>query len=194
MGRAALGPGLRGLAKPFPGPSLGGAALMASLYVILGLAVLLPLSGLVDLMLASQRYDVSAGQQAATSSERIATVQRLFYQALASYATSQQGTAQQGIAQQGTSSAAPTIDATTVCPVFGGNSELQPVSSAGSQTLMTGCSYVSKSSPYGRLEVKSVASSSAPSPSIALAPKNIVITQACVVAAPQDGCLSAYSP
>lgn len=194
MGRAALGPGLRGLAKPFPGPSLGGAALMASLYVILGLAVLLPLSGLVDLMLASQRYDVSAGQQAATSSERIATVQRLFYQALASYATSQQGTAQQGIAQQGTSSAAPTIDATTVCPVFGGNSELQPVSSAGSQTLMTGCSYVSKSSPYGRLEVKSVAASSAPSPSIALAPKNIVITQACVVAAPQDGCLSAYSP
>ena len=194
MGRAALGPGLRGLAKPFPGPSLGGAALMASLYVILGLAVLLPLSGLVDLMLASQRYDVSAGQQAATSSERIATVQRLFYQALASYAISQQGTAQQGIAQQGTSSAAPTIDATTVCPVFGGNSELQPVSSAGSQTLMTGCSYVSKSSPYGRLEVKSVAASSAPSPSIALAPKNIVITQACVVAAPQDGCLSAYSP
>ena len=194
MGRAALGPGLRGLAKPFPGPSLGGAALMASLYVILGLAVLLPLSGLVDLMLASQRYDVGAGQQAATSSERIATVQRLFYQALASYATSQQGTSQQGIAQQGTSSAAPTIDATTVCPVFGGNSELQPVSSAGSQTLMTGCSYVSKSSPYGRLEVKSVAASSAPSPSIALAPKNIVITQACVVAAPQDGCLSAYSP
>ena len=194
MGRAALGPGLRGLAKPFPGPSLGGAALMASLYVILGLAVLLPLSGLVDLMLASQRYDVSAGQQAATSSERIATVQRLFYQALASYATSQQGTAQQGIAQQGTASAAPTIDATTVCPGFGGNSELQPVSSAGSQTLMTGCSYVSKSSPYGRLEVKSVAASSAPSPSIALAPKNIVITQACVVAAPQDGCLSAYSP
>ena len=194
MGRAALGPGLRGLAKPFPGPSLGGAALMASLYVILGLAVLLPLSGLVDLMLASQRYDVSAGQQAATSSERIATVQRLFYQALASYATSQQGTAQQGIAQLGTSRAAPTIDATTVCPVFGGNSELQPVSSAGSQTLMTGCSYVSKSSPYGRLEVKSVAASSAPSPSIALAPKNIVITQACVVAAPQDGCLSAYSP
>ena len=199
MGRAALGPGLRGLAKPFPGPSLGGAALMASLYVILGLAVLLPLSGLVDLMLASQRYDVSAGQQAATSSERIATVERLFYQALASYATSQQGTsqqgtAQQGIAQQGTSSAAPTIDATTVCPVFGGDSELQPVSSTGSQTLMTGCSYVSKSSPYGRLEVKSVAASSAPSPSIALAPKNIVITQACVVAAPQDGCLSAYSP
>ena len=194
MGRAALGPGLRGLAKPFPGPSLGGAALMASLYVILGLAVLLPLSGLVDLMLASQRYDVSAGQQAATSSERIATVQRLFYQALASYATSQQGTAQQGIAQQGTSSAAPTIDATTVCPVFGGDSELQPVSPTGSQTLMTGCSYVSKSSPYGRLEVKSVAASSAPSPSIALAPKNIVITQACVVAAPQDGCLSAYSP
>ena len=167
---------------------------MASLYVILGLAVLLPLSGLVDLMLASQRYDVSAGQQAATSSERIATVQRLFYQALASYATSQQGTAQQGIAQQGTSSAAPTIDATTVCPVFGGDSELQPVSSTGSQTLMTGCSYVSKSSPYGRLEVKSVAASSAPSPSITLAPKNIVITQACVVAAPQDGCLSAYSP
>jgi hypothetical protein len=177
---------------------------MASLYVILGLAVLLPLSGLVDLMLASQRYDVSAGQQAATSSERIATVQRLFYQALASYATSQQGTsqqgtsqqgtAQQGIAQQGTSSAAPTIDATTVCPVFGGDSELQPVSSTGSQTLMTGCSYVSKSSPYGRLEVKSVASSLAPSTPIALAPKNIVITQACVVAAPQDGCLSAYSP
>ena len=167
---------------------------MAALYVILGLAVLLPLSSLVDLMLSSQRYDVSAGQQAATSSERIATVQRLFYQALASYATSQQGTAQQGIAQQGTSSAAPTIDATTVCPVFGGKSELQPVASAGSQTLMTGCSYVSKSSPYGRLEVKSVAASSAPSPSIALAPKNIVITQACVVAAPQDGCLSAYSP
>ena len=158
---------------------------MASLYVILGLAVLLPLSGLVDLMLASQRYDVSAGQQAATTSERIATVQRLFYQALASYAT----------AQQGTSSAAPTVDDTTVCPVFGGNSELQPVSSIGPQTLsMTGCSYVSKSSTYVRLEVKSVASSSAPSPSIALAPKNIVITQACVVAAPQDGCLSAYSP
>jgi hypothetical protein len=165
---------------------------MASLYVILGLAVLLPLSGLVDLMLASQRFDVSAGQQAATSSERIATVQRLFYQALASYATSQQGTAQQGIAQQGTSSAAPTIDATTVCPVFDGNSELQPVSSAGSQTLMTGCSYVSKSSTYGRLEVKSVASSSAPSPSIALAPKNIVITQACIVMSPEIGCPETY--
>jgi hypothetical protein len=160
--------------------------------VILGLAVLLPLSGLVDLMLASQRFDVSAGQQAATSSERIATVQRLFYQALASYATSQQGTAQQGIAQQGTSSAAPTIDATTVCPVFDGNSELQPVSSAGSQTLMTGCSYVSKSSTYGRLEVKSVASSSAPSPSIALAPKNIVITQACIVMSPEIGCPETY--
>ena len=183
MGGAALGPVLRDLAKSLLRSTLG-AALMASLYVILGLAVLLPLSGLVDLMLASQRFDVSAGQQAATSSERIATVQRLFYQALASYATS----------QQGTSSAAPTIDATTVCPVFDGNSELQPVSSAGSQTLMTGCSYVSKSSTYGRLEVKSVASSSAPSTSIALAPKNIVITQACVVAAPQDGCLSAYSP
>ena len=157
---------------------------MASLYVILGLAVLLPLSGLVDLMLASQRYDVSAGQQAATTSERIATVQRLFYQALASYAT----------AQQGTSSAAPTIDATTVCPVFGGNSELQPVSSTGSQTLMTGCSYVSKSSTYVRLEVKSVASSSAPLTSMALAPQNIVIAQGCVVTAPEDSCLSAYSP
>jgi hypothetical protein len=155
---------------------------MASLYVILGLAVLLPLSGLVDLMLASQRFDVSAGQQAATSSERIATVQRLFYQALANYATS----------QKGTSSAAPTIDATTVCPVFDGNSELQPVSSAGSQTLMTGCSYVSKSSTYGRLEVKSVASSSAPSPSIALAPKNIVITQACIVMSPEIGCPETY--
>ena len=191
MGRAALGPVLRDLAKSLPRPTLG-AALMASLYVILGLAVLLPLSGLVDLMLASQRFDVSAGQQAATSSERIATVQRLFYQALASYATSQQGTAQQGIAQQGTSSAAPTIDATTVCPVFDGNSELQPVSSAGSQTLMTGCSYVSKSSTYGRLEVKSVASSSAPSPSIALAPKNIVITQACIVMSPEIGCPETY--
>jgi len=186
MGRAALGPVLRDLAKSLPRPTLG-AALMASLYVILGLAVLLPLSGLVDLMLASQRFDVSAGQQAATSSERIATVQRLFYQALASYATSQQG-----IAQQGTSSAAPTIDATTVCPVFDGNSELQPVSSAGSQTLMTGCSYVSKSSTYGRLEVKSVASSSAPSPSIALAPKNIVITQACIVMSPEIGCPETY--
>jgi len=192
MGRAALGPVLRDLAKSLPRPTLGGAALMASLYVILGLAVLLPLSGLVDLMLASQRFDVSAGQQAATSSERIATVQRLFYQALASYATSQQGTSQQGIAQQGTSSAAPTIDATTVCPVFDGNSELQPVSSAGSQTLMTGCSYVSKSSTYGRLEVKSVASSSAPSPSIALAPKNIVITQACIVMSPEIGCPETY--
>ena len=196
MGRAALGPVLRDLAKSLPRPTLG-AALMASLYVILGLAVLLPLSGLVDLMLASQRFDVSAGQQAATSSERIATVQRLFYQALASYATSQQGTSQQGtsqqgIAQQGTSSAAPTIDATTVCPVFDGNSELQPVSSAGSQTLMTGCSYVSKSSTYGRLEVKSVASSSAPSPSIALAPKNIVITQACIVMSPEIGCPETY--
>ena len=157
---------------------------MASLYVILGLAVLLPLSGLVDLMLASQRYDVSAGQQAATTSERIATVQRLFYQALASYAT----------AQQGTSSAAPTVDATTACPVFGGNSELQPVSSTGSQTLMTGCSYVSQSSTYVRLELKSVAASSAPSTSIALEPRNVVITQACVVTAPQDSCLSAYSP
>jgi hypothetical protein len=111
----------------------------------------------------------------------------LFYQALASYAT-----AQQGIAQQGTSSAAPTIDATTVCPVFDGNSELQPVSSAGSQTLMTGCSYVSKSSTYGRLEVKSVASSTAPSPSIALAPKNIVITQACIVMTPEIGCPETY--
>lgn len=181
MGRAALGPVLRDLAKSLPRPTLG-AALMASLYVILGLAVLLPLSGLVDLMLASQRFDVSAGQQAATSSERIATVQRLFYQALANYATS----------QKGTSSAAPTIDATTVCPVFDGNSELQPVSSAGSQTLMTGCSYVSKSSTYGRLEVKSVASSSAPSPSIALAPKNIVITQACIVMSPEIGCPETY--
>ncbi len=166
---------------------------MASLYVILGLAVLLPLSGLVDLMLASQRYDVSAGQQAATSSERIATVQRLFYQALASYATSQQGTAQQGIAQQGTSSAAPTIDATTVCPVFGGNSELQPVSSTGQQTLlMEKCFYVSKSSPYVRLEVESVASSSAPLTSITLAPNNIVITQACIVMTPEVGCPDTY--
>jgi hypothetical protein len=152
---------------------------MAALYVILGLAVLLPLSGLVDLMLTSQRYDVSAGLQAATSSERIATVQRLFYQALASYAT----------AQQGTSSSAPTIDDTTVCPVFGGSSELQLVSSTGPQTLsMTGCSYVSKSSTYVRLKVKSVASSLAPSTSIPLAPKNIVITQACIVMASEVGC------
>ena len=156
---------------------------MAALYVILGLAVLLPLSGLVDLMLSSQRYDVSAGQQAATSSERIATVQRLFYQALASYAT----------AQQGSSAVTPSIDATTVCPVFA-SSELEPVSAAGNQTLMIGCSYVSRSSTYVRLEVKSVASSSAPSASIDLAPKNIVMTRACVVATSQDGCLDAYAP
>ena len=113
---------------------------MAALYVILGLAVLLPLSGLVDLMLSSQRYDVSAGQQAASSSERIAAVQRLFYQALASYATAQQDTA-----QQGSSGATPSIDATTACPVFA-SSELGPVSTTGQQTLMTGCSYVSSSS------------------------------------------------
>ena len=156
---------------------------MAALYVILGLAVLLPLSGLVDLMLSSQRYDVSAGQQAATSSERIATVQRLFYQALASYAT----------AQQGSSGATPSIDATTVCPVFA-SSELGPVSAAGQQTLMTGCSYVSSSSAYVRLEVKAVASSLVPSTSIELTPKNIVVTQACVVANSQDPCLDAYAP
>jgi len=156
---------------------------MAALYVILGLAVLLPLSGLVDLMLSSQRYDVSAGQQAATSSERIAAVQRSFYQALATYAT----------AQQGSSTATPSIDATTVCPMFA-SSELEPVSTAANQTLMAGCSYVSKSSSYVRLEVKSVASSSAPSASIALAPKNIVISQACVVANSQDGCLDVYAP
>ena len=161
---------------------------MAALYVILGLAVLLPLSGLVDLMLSSQRYDVSAGQQAATSSERIATVQRLFYQALASYATAQQGTA-----QQGSSGATPSIDATTACPVFA-SSELGPVSAAGQQTLMTGCSYVSSSSTYVRLEVKSVASSLVPSTSIELTPKNIVVTQACVVANSQDSCLDAYAP
>ena len=161
---------------------------MAALYVILGLAVLLPLSGLVDLMLSSQRYDVSAGQQAATSSERIATVQRLFYQALASYATAQQDTA-----QQGSSGATPSIDATTACPVFA-SSELGPVSTTGQQTLMTGCSYVSSSSTYVRLEVKSVASSLVPSTSIELTPKNIVITQACVVANSQDSCLDAYAP
>ncbi len=166
---------------------------MAALYVILGLAVLLPLSGLVDLMLSSQRYDVSAGQQAATSSERIARVQRLFYQALASYATAQQGTAQQGTAQQGSSGATPSIDATTACPVFA-SSELGPVSAAGQQTLMTGCSYVSSSSTYVRLEVKSVASSLVPSTSIELTPKNIVVTQACVVANSQDSCLDAYAP
>ena len=166
---------------------------MAALYVILGLAVLLPLSGLVDLMLSSQRYDVSAGQQAATSSERIATVQRLFYQALASYATSQQGRAQQDTAQQGSSGATPSIDATTVCPVFA-SSELGPVSAAGQQTLMTGCSYVSSSSTYVRLEVKAVASSLVPSTSIELTPKNIVVTQACVVANSQDSCLDAYAP
>ena len=161
---------------------------MAALYVILGLAVLLPLSGLVDLMLSSQRYDVSAGQQAASSSERIAAVQRLFYQALASYATAQQDTA-----QQGSSGATPSIDATTACPVFA-SSELGPVSTTGQQTLMTGCSYVSSSSTYVRLEVKSVASSLVPSTSIELTPKNIVITQACVVANSQDSCLDAYTP
>ena len=161
---------------------------MAALYVILGLAVLLPLSGLVDLMLSSQRYDVSAGQQAATSSERIAAVQRWFYQALASYATSQQGTA-----QQGSSGATPSIDATTACPVFA-SSELGPVSTTGQQTLMTGCSYVSSSSAYVRLEVKAVASSLVPSTSIELTPKNIVVTQACVVANSQDSCLDAYAP
>ena len=161
---------------------------MAALYVILGLAVLLPLSGLVDLMLSSQRYDVSAGQQAASSSERIAAVQRLFYQALASYATAQQDTA-----QQGSSGATPSIDATTACPVFA-SSELGPVSTTGQQTLMTGCSYVSSSSTYVRLEVKSVASSLVPSTSIELTPKNIVITQACVVANSQDSCLDAYAP
>ena len=156
---------------------------MAALYVILGLAVLLPLSGLVDLMLSSQRYDVSAGQQAASSSERIAAVQRLFYQALASYATS----------QQGSSGATPSIDATTVCPMFV-SSELEPVSAAANQTLMIGCSYVSKSSSYVRLEVKSLVSSSAAPVSIDLAPKNIVITKACVVANSQDPCLNAYAP
>ena len=161
---------------------------MAALYVILGLAVLLPLSGLVDLMLSSQRYDVSASQQAATSSERIAAVQRLFYQALASYATSQQGTA-----QQGSSGATPSIDAATVCPMFV-SSELGPVSAAANQTLMIGCSYVSKSSSYVRLEVKSLVSSSAAPVSIDLAPKNIVITKACVVANSQDSCLDAYAP
>ena len=161
---------------------------MAALYVILGLAVLLPLSGLVDLMLSSQRYDVSAGQQAASSSERIAAVQRLFYQALASYATAQQDTA-----QQGSPGATPSIDATTACPVFA-SSELGPVSTTGQQTLMTGCSYVSSSSTYVRLEVKSVASSLVPSTSIELTPKNIVITQACVVANSQDSCLDAYAP
>jgi len=156
---------------------------MAALYVILGLAVLLPLSGLVDLMLSSQRYDVSAGQQAATSSERIAAVQRSFYQALATYAT----------AQQGSSTATPSIDATTVCPMFA-SSELEPVSAAANQTLMVGCSYVSKSSSYVRLEVKSLVSSSAAPISIDLAPKNIVISQACVVANSQDGCLDVYAP
>ncbi len=161
---------------------------MAALYVILGLAVLLPLSGLVDLMLSSQRYDVSAGQQAATSSERIAAVQRLFYQALASYATAQQDTA-----QQGSSGATPSIYATTACPVFA-SSELGPVSAAGQQTLMTGCSYVSSSSTYVRLEVQSVASSLVPSTSIELTPQNIVVTQACVVANSQDSCLDAYAP
>jgi len=154
---------------------------MAALYVILGLAVLLPLSGLVDLMLSSQRYDVSAGQQAATSSERIAAVQRSFYQALASYAT----------AQQGSATATPSIDATTVCPMFA-SSELEPA--AANQTLMTGCSYVSKSSSYVRLEVKSLVSSSAAPVSIDLAPKNIVISQACVVANSQDPCLDVYAP
>jgi len=154
---------------------------MAALYVILGLAVLLPLSGLVDLMLSSQRYDVSAGQQAATSSERIAAVQRSFYQALATYAT----------AQQGSATATPSIDATTVCPMFA-SSELEPVSA--NQTLMTGCSYVSKSSSYVRLEVKSLVSSSAAPISIDLAPKNIVISQACVVANSQDPCLDVYAP
>lgn len=156
---------------------------MAALYVILGLAVLLPLSGLVDLMLSSQRYDVSAGQQAATSSERIAAVQRSFYQALATYAT----------AQQGSSTATPSIDATTVCPMFA-SSELEPVSAAANQTLMVGCSYVSKSSSYVRLEVKSLVSSSAAPISIDLAPKNIVISQACVVVNSQDGCLDVYVP
>lgn len=156
---------------------------MAALYVILGLAVLLPLSGLVDLMLSSQRYDVSAGQQAATSSERIAAVQRSFYQALATYAT----------AQQGIATATPSIDATTVCPMFA-SSELEPVSAAANQTLMVGCSYVSKSSSYVRLEVKSLVSSSAAPISIDLAPKNIVISQACVVANSQDGCLDVYAP
>ena len=156
---------------------------MAALYVILGLAVLLPLSGLVDLMLSSQRYDVSAGQQAATSSERIAAVQRSFYQALATYAT----------AQQGSSTATPSIDATTVCPMFA-SSELEPVSAAANQTLMVGCSYVSKSSSYVRLEVKSLVSSSAAPISIDLAPKNIMISQACVVANSQDGCLDVYAP
>jgi hypothetical protein len=142
-----------------------------------------PMEGAANYRLAVQQLLFGPTHEALTS-ERIATVQRLFYQALASYAT----------AQQGTSSAAPTIDDTTVCPVFGGNSELQPVSSTGSQTLMTGCSYVSKSSTYVRLEVKSVASSSAPLTSMALAPQNIVIAQGCVVTAPEDSCLSAYSP
>ena len=174
---------------------------MASLYVIVGLAVLLPLSGLVDLMLTSQRYDVSAGQQAATTSERIAAMEHLFYQALASYATAQQGSSTGSLAN----------GATTTCPVFGANSELQPAPPTGlqtaaqqssteqspaQQTLATGCSYVSKSSATVRLEVKAMASSFAPATakSLALDPKTIVITQACVVPTPQESCLSPYSP
>ncbi len=157
---------------------------MSALYVILGLAVLLPLSGLVDLMLSAQRYDVSAGLEAATKSERIAAVEHLFYQGIASYAS----------ALQASSGVAPTIDATTLCPTFGSSSLLQPLAAAGSQTLMGGCSYVSTSSPYVRLEdVKSTVLSSS-STSLSLAPATIVISQACVVATPQDSCLSAYSP
>ena len=157
---------------------------MASLYVIVGLAVLLPLSGLVDLMLTSQRYDVTSGQQAATTSERIATIQHGFYQALASYAT----------AQQASSTTSPMITATTTCPVFGSNSDLQPAQATAMQTLMTGCSYVSKSSSTVRLEAKAMVMASALATPLDLSPKSIVITQACVVTTPQDSCPSAYSP
>ena len=57
---------------------------------------------------------------------------------------------------------------------------------------MEKCFYVSKSSPYVRLEVESVASSSAPLTSITLAPNNIVITQACIVMTPEVGCPDTY--
>jgi hypothetical protein len=172
---------------------------MASLYVIVGLAVLLPLSGLVDLMLTSQRYDVSAGQQAATTSERIAAIEHLFYQALASYVTAQQASSTKSLPSTTTST----------CPVFGATSDLQPApltglqtsaqlsstqQSSALQTLDTGCSYVSKSSATVRLEVKLMASSFGPATSLALDPKTIVITQACVVTTPQESCLSPYSP
>ena len=166
---------------------------MAALYVILGLAVLLPLSGLVDLMLTSQRYDVSAGLQAATSSERVATIEHLFYQDLVRYAITKQASSSTTPTSTTPTSTTPTIDSTTVCPVFAGNSELQLVSTAASSTLMVGCSYASKSSPLVRLEVKAAVSASSPSTPLSLAPKSIVITQACVVTASQDGCLSAYS-